>query len=106
MCHRRRTRSLWLVCIAILALGCSDHPSEAKRFAKVRSGLTRQEVFELVGQPSSIAQRPFPKELQTGCGADAVEALIYATERRSTVVYLDAADKVLCKRLMGFFKYH
>lgn len=91
--------------VSILGLISCRHPEPA--CAKAASGWTVQQVLQECGEANDVVVSPFPKELESGCSAGSSEALLYHSDRSTTVLYVNAQDKVLCTQFMGtFFMAH
>ncbi len=78
-------------------IGCNGPSAETSCFPHV-SGLQREEVLRLAGEPSSVLEPPFPEKFESECMDSARRAFVYeASKERTVVVYFDEDEKVLCR---------
>ena len=89
----------------ILALCSCRHPGPA--CARAAPGWTVQQVTQECGEPDELVVTPFAEELQSECSAASSEALLYHSDSSTTVLYVNAEDRVACIELKGtFFMAH
>ena len=103
-CHLR-AKYLLLLTPQVAAIGCSEEPNDP--FAGVVQGQTREQVVELVKEPTEVLGLPFPAEYEGSCSEGANIALIYAAgEREKVLVFLDDNERVLCKMYYKTFIHY